>query len=140
MFENCLPFFSKKKKKFCFLSFLMHACLSNSDFVLIDVIYCKMIEDGQNRNGVRLSAVQGYMSNFYRSLPILSTYNINSYITISDLIFTKMIRKYGSYVARNPITVLASSLAIVILLCLGLIRFKVETRPAKVSHSFCPNV
>ncbi|XP_061372781.1 uncharacterized protein LOC133315219 [Gastrolobium bilobum] len=67
----------------------------------------QMIEDvPQNRNGVRLSAVQGYMSNFYR--------------------------KYGSYVARNPIMVLASSLAIVLLLCLGLIRFKVETRPEKL--------
>ncbi|XP_029128228.1 uncharacterized protein LOC109803148 isoform X3 [Cajanus cajan] len=60
----------------------------------------------QNRNGVRLSAVQGYMTNFYR--------------------------KYGSYVARHPIMVLLSSLAVVLLLCLGLIRFKVETRPEKV--------
>ncbi|KHN20111.1 Niemann-Pick C1 protein [Glycine soja] len=66
-----------------------------------------MMEDAQqNRNRVRLSAVQGYMTNFYR--------------------------KYGSYVARHPIMVLASSLAIVLLLCLGLIRFKVETRPEKL--------
>ncbi|XP_029130444.1 NPC intracellular cholesterol transporter 1, partial [Cajanus cajan] len=60
----------------------------------------------QDRNGVRLSAVQGYMTNFYR--------------------------KYGSYVARHPIMVLLSSLAVVLLLCLGLIRFKVETRPEKL--------
>ncbi|KAK7311019.1 hypothetical protein RJT34_08869 [Clitoria ternatea] len=60
----------------------------------------------QNRNGVRLSAVQGYMTNFYK--------------------------KYGSYVARHPIMVLVSSLAIVLFLCLGLIRFKVETRPEKL--------
>ncbi|KAK2392749.1 NPC intracellular cholesterol transporter [Trifolium repens] len=67
----------------------------------------QIIEDvSQNRNEVRLSAVQGYMSNFYR--------------------------KYGSYVARNPIMVLASSLVIVILLCVGLIRLKVETRPEKL--------
>ncbi|KAG5030500.1 hypothetical protein JHK85_014482 [Glycine max] len=66
-----------------------------------------MMEDAQqNRNRVRLSAVQGYMTNFYR--------------------------KYGSYVARHPIMVLASSLAIVLLLCLGLIQFKVETRPEKL--------
>ncbi|XP_019417010.1 PREDICTED: Niemann-Pick C1 protein-like isoform X1 [Lupinus angustifolius] len=66
-----------------------------------------MMQDvSQNRNGVRLSAVQGYMSNFYR--------------------------KYGSYVAKNPTMVLFSSLAIVLLLCLGLIRFKVETRPEKL--------
>lgn len=51
---------------------------------------------------------------------------------ISDYVFANMIRKYGSYVARNPIKVLSSSLAIVLLLCLGLIRFKVETRPEKV--------
>ncbi|KAJ1427399.1 Sterol-sensing domain [Sesbania bispinosa] len=67
----------------------------------------QIIEDAaQNRNGVRLSAVQGYMSNFYR--------------------------KYGSFVARNPTGVLASSLVIALLLCLGLIRFKVETRPEKL--------
>ncbi|CAI8600204.1 unnamed protein product [Vicia faba] len=67
----------------------------------------QIIEDvSQNRNEVRLSAVQGYMSNFYR--------------------------KYGLYVARNPNVVLASSLAIVILLCVGLIRLKVETRPEKL--------
>ncbi|KAE9586676.1 putative protein patched/dispatched [Lupinus albus] len=66
-----------------------------------------MMQDvAQNRNEVRLSAVQGYMSIFYR--------------------------KYGSYVAKHPITVLFSSLAIVLLLCLGLIRFKVETRPEKL--------
>ncbi|KAI4317035.1 hypothetical protein L6164_024947 [Bauhinia variegata] len=67
----------------------------------------RMLEDApQIRNGVQLSAVQGYMSNFYRI--------------------------YGSYVARNPIMVLSSSLAIVLLLCLGLIRFEVETRPEKL--------
>ncbi|KAL2346178.1 hypothetical protein Fmac_000178 [Flemingia macrophylla] len=60
----------------------------------------------QNRNRVQLSAVQRYMTNFYR--------------------------KYGSYVARHPIMVLLSSLAVVLLLCLGLIRFKVETRPEKL--------
>ncbi|KAK4276452.1 hypothetical protein QN277_014600 [Acacia crassicarpa] len=66
-----------------------------------------MLENApQIRHGVQLSAVQGYMSNFFR--------------------------KYGSYVARNPIMVLSSSLAMVLLLCLGLIRFKVETRPEKL--------
>ncbi|CAL0305893.1 unnamed protein product [Lupinus luteus] len=49
----------------------------------------------------------------------------------SDLMCVNMIRKYGSYVAKNPIKVLSSSLAIFLLLCLGLIRFKVETRPEK---------
>lgn len=58
-----------------FPSFLMHACLSNSDFVLTGGFDYKIIEDvSQNRNEVRLSAVQGYMSNFYRSLPMLSTF------------------------------------------------------------------
>ncbi|KAK9928380.1 hypothetical protein M0R45_025517 [Rubus argutus] len=60
----------------------------------------------QIRNGVQLSVVQGYMSKFYRG--------------------------YGKWVARNPIIVLGSSLVIVLLLCLGLIRFKVETRPEKL--------
>ncbi|OVA00612.1 Sterol-sensing domain [Macleaya cordata] len=56
--------------------------------------------------GIQLSAVQGYMSSFYR--------------------------RYGAWVARNPTLVLCSSLAVVLLLCLGLIRFKVETRPEKL--------
>ncbi|KAJ8450788.1 hypothetical protein Cgig2_032413 [Carnegiea gigantea] len=41
-------------------------------------------------------------------------------------------RRYGLWVARNPILVLCSSIAIVLILCLGLFRFKVETRPEKV--------
>lgn len=48
----------------------MHAYLPNADVVF----YYKIIEDAsENRNEVRLSAVQGYMSNFYRSLSMLST-------------------------------------------------------------------
>ncbi|KAB1203536.1 Niemann-Pick C1 protein [Morella rubra] len=66
----------------------------------------QMLEDApQIRTGVRLSVVQGYMSNFFR--------------------------RYGTWVARHPTLVLCSSLSIVLLLCLGLIRFKVETRPEK---------
>ncbi|KAL5845464.1 hypothetical protein ACOSQ3_011519 [Xanthoceras sorbifolium] len=67
----------------------------------------QILEDAtQTRNRIQLSIVQGYMSNFYR--------------------------KYGTWVARNPTLVLSLSLAIVLLLCLGLIRFKVETRPEKL--------
>ncbi|XP_077246845.1 uncharacterized protein LOC143886669 [Tasmannia lanceolata] len=56
--------------------------------------------------GLQLSLVQSYMSSFYR--------------------------RYGTWVARNPTLVLCSSLAVTLLLCLGLIRFKVETRPEKL--------
>ncbi|XP_047325787.1 NPC intracellular cholesterol transporter 1-like isoform X2 [Impatiens glandulifera] len=45
---------------------------------------------------------------------------------------TTCFRKYGIWVARNPTFVLYSSLAIVLLLCLGLVRFQVETRPEKL--------
>lgn len=41
-------------------------------------------------------------------------------------------RSYGLWIARNATWVLCSSLAIVLLLCLGLLRFEVETRPEKV--------
>ncbi|KAH9620444.1 hypothetical protein KSS87_017380 [Heliosperma pusillum] len=41
-------------------------------------------------------------------------------------------RRYGRWVARNPIIVLCSSVGVVIILCIGLVRFKVETRPEKV--------
>eukprot|EP00257_Ricinus_communis_P008945 XP_002527152.2 NPC intracellular cholesterol transporter 1 isoform X1 [Ricinus communis] len=57
-------------------------------------------------NRFQLPIVQGYMSRFYR--------------------------QYGTWVARNPTLVLCSSLAVVLVLCLGLIRFKVETRPEKL--------
>ncbi|KAK1326792.1 hypothetical protein QJS10_CPA01g00258 [Acorus calamus] len=54
----------------------------------------------------QLSLVQGYISSFYR--------------------------RYGFWVARNPTLVLCSSLAIPLLLCIGLVHFRVETRPAKL--------
>lgn len=57
-------------------------------------------------NRLKLPIVQSYMSNFYR--------------------------QYGTKVARNPTLVLCSSLAVVLVLCVGLIRFKVETRPDKL--------
>ncbi|EOX97437.1 hypothetical protein QUC31_015707 [Theobroma cacao] len=60
----------------------------------------------QLTNGAQLSVIQGYMSRFYRS--------------------------YGAWVTRNPTLVLCSSLAVVIVLCFGLIRFEVETRPEKL--------
>ncbi|URD77305.1 Sterol-sensing domain of SREBP cleavage-activation [Musa troglodytarum] len=50
--------------------------------------------------------VQRYMSNFFR--------------------------KYGSFVSKHPTLVLCLSLAVPLLLCLGLIHFKVETRPEKL--------
>lgn len=60
-------------------------------------------------------------------------------ITFSpEKLFTDMVdggvcfRRYGTWVARNPVLVLCSSIGIVLVLCLGLIRFQVETRPEKV--------
>lgn len=50
-----------------------------------------------------LSTVQGHMELFFRA--------------------------YGTWVARNPTFVLFSSLLVVVIFCLGLIYFKVETRP-----------
>ncbi|TYH88851.1 hypothetical protein ES332_D01G216900v1 [Gossypium tomentosum] len=60
----------------------------------------------QLKNGAQLSFIQGYMASFYRS--------------------------YGKWVARNPTLVLCLSLAVVIVLCFGLIRIEVETRPEKL--------
>lgn len=54
----------------------------------------------------QLDGVQGHMSSFYRN--------------------------YGKWVARNPTLVLCSSVAVVLVLCIGLICFKVETRPEKL--------
>lgn len=47
---------------------------------------------------------------------------------------SRVYRNYGAWVARNPILVLCTSLSIVLILCVGLVRFKVETRPEKVSY------
>ncbi|WCJ40010.1 NPC intracellular cholesterol transporter 1 [Euphorbia peplus] len=60
----------------------------------------------QLSNRSELPIVQGYMSKFYR--------------------------RYGTWVARNPTLVFCSSVAVVLVLCIGLIRFKVETRPDKL--------
>ncbi|KAK4751490.1 hypothetical protein SAY87_004972 [Trapa incisa] len=67
----------------------------------------EMLEEAPHiRNGVLLSIVQGYLSKFYRG--------------------------YGTWVARNPALVLFASLSSVLILCLGLVNFKVETRPEKL--------
>ncbi|KAK4781437.1 hypothetical protein SAY86_015539 [Trapa natans] len=65
-----------------------------------------LVEAPHIRNGVQLSFVQGYLSKFYRA--------------------------YGTWVARNPTLVLFASLSAILALCIGLIRFKVETRPEKL--------
>lgn len=57
-------------------------------------------------NQIQLSPIQGYMATFFR--------------------------KYGMWVTRNPALVLCSSLAVVVVMCLGLIRFEVETKPEKL--------
>ncbi|KAK9666670.1 hypothetical protein RND81_14G202500 [Saponaria officinalis] len=49
-----------------------------------------------------------------------------------EAFMTDAFRKYGRWVARNPVIVLCSSVGIVILLCIGLVGFKVETRPEKL--------
>uniref|UniRef100_A0A453CMN3 SSD domain-containing protein n=1 Tax=Aegilops tauschii subsp. strangulata TaxID=200361 RepID=A0A453CMN3_AEGTS len=41
-------------------------------------------------------------------------------------------RRHGVFVTRHPLLVLCASLLVPILLCIGLIRFKVETRPEKL--------
>ncbi|KAK7258292.1 hypothetical protein RIF29_23865 [Crotalaria pallida] len=62
--------------------------------------------DPQGQNEVQFSFVQGCLSNFFRT--------------------------YGRWAARRPTVVLSSSLAIVLLLSFGLLRFNVETRPEKL--------
>ena len=44
-------------------------------------------------------------------------------------------RKYGIWVARHPTLVLCLSVSAVLLLCVGLVQFKVETKPDKVKIS-----
>ncbi|GLJ40089.1 hypothetical protein SUGI_0820940 [Cryptomeria japonica] len=58
------------------------------------------------KRGIRLPFIQAYISKFYR--------------------------RHGIFVARHPSLVLLVSVGIVLLLCIGLIRLKVETRPEKL--------
>ncbi|KAL4186468.1 hypothetical protein AMTRI_Chr09g34040 [Amborella trichopoda] len=67
----------------------------------------QMSDDGpQMLKELHLPLIQQYISSFYR--------------------------RYGTWVARNPTLVLCSSVAIALLLSIGLIRFKVESRPEKL--------
>ena len=93
--------------------------------------------------------VQGYMSNFFRSVYIYvhqlglnldmeQTVKVYCVYTLGlqhSFLLWISCRTYGAWVARKPVLVLFSSLAIVLVLCLGLIRLRVETRPEKVC--FC---
>ncbi|XP_057724182.1 uncharacterized protein LOC130940150 [Arachis stenosperma] len=63
-------------------------------------------KEGTHPEEVQFSFVQGCLSRFYRT--------------------------YGRWIARRPTIVLCSSVAMVLLLCLGLLRFEVETRPEKL--------
>ncbi|CAN6827337.1 unnamed protein product [Brassica oleracea] len=71
-----------------------------------DTIHAQMLHNTPQRNWAQLSTVQGYLARFYS--------------------------KYGIWVARHPALVLIVSVFLVLLLCVGLIRFKVETRPDKL--------
>ncbi|KAJ4891157.1 Patched family protein [Raphanus sativus] len=71
-----------------------------------DTIQAQMLQNTPQRNWSQLSTVQGYLARFYS--------------------------KYGIWVARHPALVLSVSVFVVLLLCVGLIRFKVETRPDKL--------
>ncbi|CAL9782679.1 unnamed protein product [Musa acuminata subsp. burmannicoides] len=51
---------------------------------------------------------------------------------VAQRYMSNFFRKYGSFVSKHPTLVLCLSLAVPLLLCLGLIHFKVETRPEKL--------
>ncbi|WZZ54559.1 hypothetical protein YC2023_054666 [Brassica napus] len=71
-----------------------------------DTIHAQILQNTPQRNWAQLSAVQGFLANFYR--------------------------KYGIWVARHPTLVLCLSVSAVLLLCVGLVQFKVETKPDKL--------
>lgn len=89
----------------------------------------------------RPSAVQGYMSSFYRLINTTLFSNERSkdiqhcFLCLGTCLinFSTMSRQYGKWAAKNPTLVLCVSLAVVLVLCLGLIHLEVETRPEKVS-------
>ncbi|CAN6249743.1 unnamed protein product [Urochloa humidicola] len=55
-----------------------------------------------------------------------------SYPSIVQTYMSIFFRKHGVFVARHPLLVLCVSLLVPVLLCIGLLRFKVETRPEKL--------
>ncbi|RLM75678.1 hypothetical protein C2845_PM15G17730 [Panicum miliaceum] len=56
----------------------------------------------------------------------------SSHPSIVQTYMSIFFRKHGIFVARHPLLVLCVSLLIPVLLCIGLLRFKVETRPEKL--------
>ncbi|WOL10757.1 Niemann-Pick C1 protein-like [Canna indica] len=52
--------------------------------------------------------------------------------SVTQLYMSSFFRKYGVFVTKNPTLVLGLSLVVPLLLCIGLIRFKVETHPEKL--------
>ncbi|CAA6655866.1 unnamed protein product [Spirodela intermedia] len=67
-----------------------------------------------------------------RSKPLLTDKSPDEVHSADEKEYSSGPMRYGTWVARNPTVVLCSSLAIPLLLCLGLIRFRVETRPEKL--------
>jgi hypothetical protein len=80
------------------------------------------------------SIIQTYMSTFFRLDSVSSCIHIILYSWCLGfvLICSKYCRRQGIFVTRHPLLVLSVSLLVPILLCIGLIHFKVETRPEKV--------
>ncbi|CAM8904452.1 unnamed protein product [Rhodiola kirilowii] len=82
----------------------------------------KAIDEGEIDTGVQQKGdtLKEFVGTDDTNLPTVQRYISSFY------------RRYGLWVARNPTLVLCSSLAIVLILCLGLFRFNVETRPEKL--------
>ncbi|KAJ1272298.1 hypothetical protein BS78_06G191600 [Paspalum vaginatum] len=55
-----------------------------------------------------------------------------SHPSIVQVYMSIFFRKHGIFIARHPLLVLCVSLLVPVLLCIGLLRFKVETRPEKL--------
>ncbi|CAM9001419.1 unnamed protein product [Rhodiola kirilowii] len=101
------PVFKKKPSLEVMNGSRINSSDSQKDANLPMQMHMQLHEDiHQMRHGVELSIVQGYIASFFR--------------------------RYGTWVARNPTLVLCSSVVMVLLLCIGLVHFEVETRPEKL--------
>uniref|UniRef100_A0A453CMN6 SSD domain-containing protein n=1 Tax=Aegilops tauschii subsp. strangulata TaxID=200361 RepID=A0A453CMN6_AEGTS len=89
----------------------------------------KNADDKSNNNGnVPENSAQLLRSNNFSLYQVPKAASSSIVQTYMSTFF----RRHGVFVTRHPLLVLCASLLVPILLCIGLIRFKVETRPEKL--------
>ncbi|KAL1827885.1 hypothetical protein ACET3Z_006297 [Daucus carota] len=143
---------SPPKKEYCSLviGFIQVKCIDLTLFVLFIVLVCcfswwskfqntremetlefvmePLLDEGEEGDVSYVNLMMNEMK-IHEMVPQLTD---EARFLINQGRLSSFFRKYGVWVARNPAIVLCSSLAVVLVLCFGLLRFEVETQPEKL--------